>query len=161
MIPNVFSVDLFVSKGADGSLLLDIHSDDNGWYNPESKPALPVLPLSRERFPEFCSWLARQLEEKGGGALHIASFSVLKNPNQNLTLVATPENVPHEEVARFLSDTAVLQYARAGWNWSVMADVSSLARLGELPMSYRQDLHRIQNQLQLVSECLKARLESC
>ena len=49
MTPNVFSVDLFVSKGADGSLLLDIHPDDNGWYNPESKPALPVLPLSRER----------------------------------------------------------------------------------------------------------------
>ena len=163
MTPNIFSVDLFVSKGADGSLLLDIHRDDNGWYNPESKPALPVLPLSRERFPEFCSWLARQLEEKGGGALQLARLSVKDNPDLILTPMITPDPsaVPQEELDRLQRDEELRKYARAGWNWSVMADISSLARLGELPMSYRQDLHRIQNQLQLVSVCLKARLESC
>lgn len=161
MTPNVFSVDLFVSKGADGSLLLDIHPDDNGWYNPESKSTLPVLPLSRERFPEFCSWLARQLEEKGGGALHIASFSVLENPNQNLTLVATPENVPQEEVARFLTDGDVIQYAHSGWNWNVLANIGALSRLIGLPQPYRDDLILFQKQMQIVLDCFKAKVTSC
>lgn len=157
-----FSVDLYASKGTDGSLLLDIHPDDKGWFTPNGQLPLPVLPLFPERFPCLCGWITHQLDANGGGALQLASFTALNNPDR-LVQVAKPDpaNVPHEEMEKFLSDTAILRYARAGWHWTIMSNISDLARLGDLPESYRDDLIRYQKQMQIVLACLKAKVASC
>ena len=162
MTPNVFSVDLFVSKGADGALLVDIHPDNKCWYTHDvSKSELPVLTLSEERFPRLCIWLEKQLE-KSGGSMQIARFYVMDNPSQLLTLIIQPdaEVVPQEELERLQSDEELCRYAHDGWNWNTMADIGSLARLADLPSIYIKDIEQFRDQLLFVLACLKNKLGS-